>query len=161
MPAMASKNNAPSLLQGFSRFLKPADPVSSQTMPANPTPRNEEELEFLPAKPHSDGVQVREVEQTEFLREWGRAVAQKALVRAGMDADEDELIDRRLPNFDRRHPDSERRVSSQGDRRHDAPWPAGQPRIERRADSPDRRLPDRRAYERHDRRIPSLLIKRK
>lgn len=160
MPAMASKNNAPSLLQGFSRFLKPADPVSTRAMPANPMPESEDELEFLPAKPHSDGVQVREVDQTEFLREWGRAVAQKVLARAGTDTDEDELIDRRLPNFDRRHPDSERRALNLEDRRHGAPWPVGERRNQRRSGDPDRRLHDRRAYALHDRRIPSLLVKR-
>lgn len=155
---MANKNNAPSLLQGFSRFLKPAD-KALDLAPQKKEMDAEDELHHLPARPFSDGVQVMEVDQAEFLREWGQAVAQKVL--ADKEADTDTLIDRRLPNFDRRHPEGERRDPERSDRRHGSPWPIIRAKVERRIGLEDRRELERRADRGQDRRTPSLVVKTK
>lgn len=161
---MATKNNAPSMLQGFSRFLKPASVVTSQPRPANPMPANplpkvDDDLQFLPHSPYADGVHVSEVDQAEFLKEWGRAVTQKALARSGDEEEADALIDRRLPHFERRYTVGERREANKKDRRHNAPWPAGQAHHEHRAGTDDRREGERRTGQDRDRRVPTLILK--
>jgi hypothetical protein len=160
---MATKNNAPSLLHGFSRFLRSSPNGQNLAMPANPMAKAEveDDLQQMPHSPYANGVQVMEVDQSEFLKEWGRAVIQKAMAKNTGSEDADSVIDRRLPNFDRRYVMTERRASGQEDRRHGIPWPPGQPRLERRTGIDERRQEDRRAYQGHDRRVPSLILKAK
>lgn len=103
-------------------------------------------------------IQVEEIDQVEFVQEWGRTVVHEALTHVTQISSEHHAIDRRLPHYDRRRPHHDRRKADtsavQGHSRETAPAVE----IDRRLPHYDRRRPDRdrRVANGGDRRVRSM-----
>lgn len=75
----------------FNRLLHPPEQPAA-VAPAAPavqgaSPRAEKDVDAH-ALPDKHGIEVEEISQVEFLREWGRAIARKALAVSENNADE-------------------------------------------------------------------------
>jgi len=104
------------------RILKPGARASrlarGSVRDGHPPPREEDGLRNLAHYSHTREIEVEEVEQEVFVREWSQTqvdlVAGETL-RVG--AAGPHGVDRRLPNFDRRRPNFDRRAGQGHDRR--------------------------------------------
>lgn len=113
---MGRVKNHPSVLDRLGSLFranpKPATTVSPKTdRPAE----TDDVLASFPVRPGAHGIQVVEVEQTEFLLEWGQSILEEAAHHAHDEQGAVQPVDRRLPQFDRRRNGDDRR---QGDRRN-------------------------------------------
>lgn len=84
-------------------------PVPAQPLPVNPTLAPAQDGEDRMQQATLYKIQVEEVDQVEFIQEWGRSVA---MTRSGERVTETTAQpdhDRRLPHHDRRQPRSDRR----------------------------------------------------
>jgi hypothetical protein len=86
-----------------------------------PSPKSEDDLNSFPYLPDSGEIQVVEIDQVEFVREWRRTVAEEASALAAGNPESAPGFDRRLPNFDRRRPDYDRRAGDTHERRGRTP----------------------------------------
>jgi hypothetical protein len=90
-----------------------------------PSAKSEDELSNIPYLPGSREIQVVEIDQVEFVREWSRTIVEEASILAIKSPEGGLEVDRRLPNFDRRlsdfdrrHPNHDRRMGVAHDRRN-------------------------------------------
>lgn len=103
------------LLSRLGQWLKPRRPPGLPRFPAQP-PAAGPDAEERPYSPTQYKIQVEEVDQVEFIQEWGRTVAKSShqeTVTASADAPG---YDRRLPHHDRRQPRADRRASDRRSR---------------------------------------------
>lgn len=120
--------------------------------------KSKDEVDDYAYSPTHYEIQVEEIDQVEFVQEWGRTVVHEALTHVTQISDEPHWIDRRLPHYDRRGPLHDRRKADtpavQGHARETTPAAE----IDRRLPHYDRRCPDRdrRKASGGDRRVRSI-----
>lgn len=102
----------------------PPQPAADAVHSRPRTSGTEDGLQNLARFSHTREIEVEEVEQEVFVREWSQTQVERS-TRAAMAAEDGErlMVDRRLPNFDRRQPGNDRRAGQGHDRRA----PAGKP----------------------------------
>ncbi len=150
-----------SILAKLTRVLKvsrQSAPFTRPTRLANTSAKSKDEVDDCPYQPVAYEIKVEEIDQVEFVQEWGRTIVHEALSHATKDVEEVPVIDRRLPHFDRRQPHHDRRADegTQGKEPLKGHTPAT--KIDHRLPHYDRRHPDhdRRAGAGHDRRVHAL-----
>jgi|GEM_PF-4145870 len=83
-----------------------------------PSPGPEDGLQNLVRFSHTQEIQVEEIEQEVFVREWSQTqVDLVADESSHADTAGPHVVDRRLPNFERRQPMNDRRAGNGHDRR--------------------------------------------
>jgi len=111
-----------SLLGTIGRILRPNRRLSRLEVGASrfgyPSPGSGDGLQNLARFSHTQEIQVEEIEQEVFLREWSQTQVDLVAGEAShADAAGPHVVDRRLPNFERRHPKNDRRAGNGHDRR--------------------------------------------
>jgi hypothetical protein len=111
-----------SFLGKMGRILKPNGRLSRLEGDAlrfgYPSPGQEDGLQNLVRFSHTQEIEVEEVEQEVFVREWSKTQVDLVAGEASHgDATGTHGVDRRLPNFERRHPKNDRRAGNGHDRR--------------------------------------------
>ena len=111
-----------SLLGAVGRALKPnrhlSRPEGDSLRFGYPSPSPEDGLQNLVRFSHTQEIQVEEIEQDVFVREWSRTQVDLVASEAShADAAGPHVVDRRLPNFERRQPMNDRRAGNGHDRR--------------------------------------------
>ena len=118
------KNNL-SMWDRLSRFLKQSGKSaadSATSVLSYAYQQSEYESNIRPHRPDPEEIQVEEIDQEEFVREWGRTISNEAAFAGNANTGEGVRIDRRLPNFDRRLPNHDRRAGDGHDRRRGSIW---------------------------------------
>lgn len=114
---MQNKDTTLPILGGLGRLLRQKNPSANPSIESKPlssaASRPKDEAVDFPSLPDTRGIQVEEISPVEFIREWARAIARKALALTTMGQEKKLQIDRRLPNFDRRIPNLDRRVGNE------------------------------------------------
>lgn len=111
-----------SFLGKMGRILKPGSQSSRLDSDGlrfgYPSSGPEDGLRNLARFSHSQEIQVEEIEQEVFVREWSQTQVDLVAGEAShADAAGSHGVDRRLPNFERRHPENDRRAGNGHDRR--------------------------------------------
>lgn len=94
--------------------------------PYYPAPKLEDKLSGFTPHSGTEEILVEEIEQVEFMQEWTRMLAEGGVTYSTGGSKAVLEDERRLPNFDRRHPGHDRRASKGNDRRGHSPS-AGKP----------------------------------
>lgn len=114
---MQNKDTTLPILGGLGCLLRQKNPSANPSIESKPlssaASRPKDEAVDFPSSPDTRGIQVEEISPVEFIREWARAIARKALALTTMGQEKKLQIDRRLPNFDRRIPNLDRRVGNE------------------------------------------------
>lgn len=114
---MQLENIIQSIREWFERFFHRPHKFAP---PARRLPKSEnedDEVDERVYRPLQDEIVVMEIEQVEFVQEWSRSVANEHLAHAQNNSDAAPEIERRLPFFERRHPEHDRRAGDFHDRR--------------------------------------------
>lgn len=84
----------------------------------HPATRQEDGLQNLARFSHTQEIEVEEIEQEVFVREWSQTQVDRVAGEAShADAAGPHVVDRRLPNYERRQPMNDRRAGNGHDRR--------------------------------------------
>jgi hypothetical protein len=147
-----------SILSKLTRVLKVSHqsaPFTRPTRLSNTSAKSKDEVDDCPYQPVAYEIKVEEIDQVEFVQEWGRTIVQEALSHATKDAEAAPVVDRRLPHFDRRQPHHDRRAGEGTHGKEHLTGHAPASKIDHRLPHYDRRHPDhdRRAGDGHDRRV--------
>ncbi|MBM4181452.1 MAG: hypothetical protein FJ209_07880 [Betaproteobacteria bacterium] len=84
----------------------------------HPAPRQDDGLQNLARFSHTQEIQVEEIEREVFVREWSQTQVELVTGAAeNAQASGPYVVDRRLPNYERRQPMNDRRAGDGHDRR--------------------------------------------
>jgi hypothetical protein len=151
-----------SIWESVAHFLKLSGEPTSHSAASNLSGTSlmaEDDLNY-PFLPGPDEISVVEIDQVEFVQEWGRTVANETFTHATRSGEGVLGVDRRVLDDDRRHPNHDRRMGDGHDRRGHSTGADPVTGVDWRLPGYDRRRPhhDRRADNGHDRRDNSSSV---
>lgn len=120
--AMRTNEWFKSFLGTIGRILRPSGRMSrlqGDTLRFGyPSSGQEDGLKNIARFSHTQEIEVEEVEQEVFVREWSQTQVEMVSGESSRgDTTGPHVVDRRLPNFERRHPKNDRRAGNGHDRR--------------------------------------------